>query len=87
MALKALPSRIAENLDAVRQIGNFAAHPIKFQSTGEIADVEPEEANWNLDVLEQLFDHYYVQPAIAKAKRDKLNAKLQKLGKKPLKKP
>ena len=80
-----LPSDIAENLDAVRNIGNFAAHPIKSTSTGEIVDVEPNEAEWNLEVLEQLIDFYYVRPAIAKKKRDELNAKLASAGKPPLK--
>ncbi len=87
LAMKDLPSSVSANLDAVRQIGNFAAHPIKFQATGEIADVEPDEAMWNLDVLEQLFDFFYVQPKIAEAKRNALNAKLQGLGKPPLKTP
>ena len=80
-----LPSDIAENLDAIRNIGNFAAHPIKSTSTGEIVDVEPNEAEWNLEVLEQLIDFYYVRPAIAKKKRDELNAKLASAGKSPLK--
>ena len=44
-AIPTLPTRIAENLDAIRNIGNFAVHPLKHQSTGLIADVEPEEAN------------------------------------------
>lgn len=35
-----LPSYIAEGIDAVRNIGNYAAHPAKSQSTGEIVDVE-----------------------------------------------
>jgi hypothetical protein len=80
-----LPSDIAENLDAVRNIGNFAAHPIKSTSTGEVVEVEPQEADWNLEVLEQLIDFYYVRPAIAKKKRDELNAKLAEAGKPPLK--
>jgi hypothetical protein len=87
LALKDLPKEIAENFDAIRQIGNFAAHPKKFQSSGEIADVEFEEAKWSLDVLEQLFDFYYVQPKISEQKRDALNVKLKDLGKLPLKKP
>jgi hypothetical protein len=85
-ALPTLPTRIAENLDAIRNIGNFAAHPLKHQSTGLIVDVEPEEANWNLDVLEQLFDLYYVQPKKAAEKRKKLDEKLKDLGKPPMKK-
>jgi hypothetical protein len=51
-----LPSDIANIVDAVRNIGNFAAHPIKSTSTGEIVPVEPGEAELNLDVLESLFD-------------------------------
>ncbi|HYU64837.1 MAG TPA: DUF4145 domain-containing protein, partial [Candidatus Paceibacterota bacterium] len=80
-----LPSDIAQNLDAIRNIGNFAAHPTKSTSTGEIVDVEPEEAEWNLEVLEQLMDFYYVKPALAKKKRDELNAKLASTGKPPIK--
>jgi hypothetical protein len=82
---KTLPSYIAESIDAVRNIGNFAAHPAKDNSTGEIIDVEPGEAEWNLDVLESLFDFYFVQPALLKKKRDALDAKLKGAGKPPMK--
>jgi hypothetical protein len=75
-----LPSQLAESIDAIRNIGNFAAHPIKSDSTGEIVDVEPEEAEWTLDVLESLFDFYYVQPAVIAKKRAALNVKLQGSG-------
>lgn len=82
---KTLPSTIAESIDAIRVIGNFAAHPVKSKSTGEIVDVEPGEAEWNLDVLESLFDFYYVLPARTKAKKDALNKKLTDAGKPLLK--
>jgi hypothetical protein len=82
---KTLPSYIANGLDAVRNIGNFAAHPIKSQHTGEVMDVEPGEAEWNLDILESLFDFYFVQPAQLQAKKDALNKKLVEAGKPPLK--
>ena len=80
-----LPSHIAESLDAIRNIGNFAAHPIKSRNSGEVLDVEPGEAEWNLDVLESLFDFYFVQPAITQAKKAALNAKLKDAGKPPIK--
>jgi hypothetical protein len=80
-----LPSYLQENIDAVRNIGNFAAHPIKSKSSGEIVDVEPGEAEWNLDVLESLFDFYYVQPAVLKKKRDALNQKLRDAAKPEMK--
>lgn len=82
---KTLPSHLAESLDAIRNIGNFAAHPIKSKSSGEVLDVEPGEAEWNLDVLESLFDFFFVQPAELKQKRDSLNAKLKEAGKPELK--
>lgn len=82
-----LPRAIAENLDAIRNIGNFAAHPLKATNTGEILPVEPEEAEWNLEVLESLFEHYYVQPARAAERRAKLDEKLAKAGKPPMKVP
>jgi hypothetical protein len=79
-----VPTHISEGLHAVRQIGNFAAHPIKSTSTGEIVDVESGEAEWNLDVLELLFDFYFVQPAIAAKRKAELNQKLKDAGKPPL---
>lgn len=44
-------------------------------------DVEPGESEWNLDVLEALFDHVFVQPEVLRKKRDALNAKLKEAGK------
>lgn len=76
-----LPTHISEGLHAVRQIGNFAAHPIKSTSTGEIFDVEVGEAEWNLDVLELMFDFYFVQPTIAVKRKAELNKKLKDAGK------
>lgn len=80
-----LPSHLSESIDGIRAIGNFAAHPIKSTHTGEIVDVEPGEAEWNLDVLELLFDFYFVQPEIRAKKKDALNKKLQDAGKPLLK--
>ena len=80
-----LPPHLAQAVDAVRNIGNFSAHPTKNTSTGEIVDVEPGEAEWSLEVLEGLFEHYFVQPAVLQRKRDALNQKLQEAGKPPMK--
>ena len=82
---KQLPAYLSKALDAVRNIGNFAAHPIKSKATGEIVEVEPGEAEWNLDILERLFDFYFVQPQILRNKREKLNQKLKGAGKPPMK--
>ena len=80
-----LPSHLVEVIDAVRNIGNFAAHPLKSEKSGEILPVEAMEAEWNLDVLEALFDFYFVQPAVVRKKRAALDQKLKEAGKKPMK--
>ena len=80
-----LPTQIANAIDAVRNIGNFAAHPIKSKNTGEIVDVEPGEAEWNLDVIESLFDYYFVQPSKLNKNLEELNQKLKESGKPPVK--
>jgi Domain of unknown function (DUF4145) len=82
---KQLSSYLIDSLDAIRNIGNFAAHPMKSNSTGAIVDVEQGEADWNLDVIEALFDAYFVQPAVLIRKRENLNKKLNDVGKPPMK--
>jgi hypothetical protein len=76
-----VPSDVEQGLHAVRNIGNFAAHPIKSKSTGTILEVEPGEAEWNLDVLERLFDYFFVGPAITAKRKTELNKKLAEAGK------
>lgn len=76
-----LPSYLLDAVDAIRNIGNFAAHPIKDTSTGEIVDVEYGEAEWILEVLEMLYDFYFVQPIKLQKRQEELNAKLKALGK------
>lgn len=83
--LPKLPSYLAEAVDAIRNIGNFAAHPLKSTNSGEILVVEPGEAEWSLEVLEQLFDFYFVQPERLKAKKAALDKKLAEAGKNPMK--
>lgn len=77
--------QLADDLDAVRTVGNFAAHPIKEQNTGEIVPVEPEEAEWLITVIGELFVALFVEPTQAQARRDALNQKLASAGKPPLK--
>ena len=79
-----LPTGLLTLIDAVRQFGNFSAHPIKNLITLQIIEVEPQEAEFCLDIVEGLFDHYYVRPAIDAKKFEAVNEKLQQSGKKPL---
>ncbi len=76
-----LPANLSDQLHAVRNIGNFAAHPQKSTNSGEILEVEPQEAEWNLDLLEELFDHYFVKPAFLQRRKEALNKKLAEAGK------
>ena len=64
-----LTAEIADSLHTLREIGNFAAHPQHHQVTGEIVPVEPGEAEWCLEVIEMLFDFYFVRPADIKKRR------------------
>jgi hypothetical protein len=85
IAQAGVPSDIAQSVDAVRHIGNFSAHPIKSTSTGEIVEVEPGEAEWNLETIEALFDHFFTKPKKLEERREALNKKLGDAGKPALK--
>jgi hypothetical protein len=76
-----LPTDLSDSIDAIRNIGNFAAHPLKSTDTGEIVDVEIGEAEWTLNILKELLDFYIVRPAELQRKRDDLNTKLSNHGK------
>lgn len=67
----ALPTEVADQLDHLREIGNFAAHPKKDAMTGEIIDVDTGEAEWSLNILDEIFDYCFDRPArIAQKKLD-----------------
>lgn len=66
---KALPHKLRETVDAIRNFGNFSAHPIDDKTTLQVIDVEPHEAEWCLETIEELFEHFYVGPATASAKK------------------
>jgi hypothetical protein len=80
---KAISSGLRTTVDAIRNFGNFSAHPVTDQTTLQVIDVEPQEAEWCLDILEEMFDHYYVRPAEAAARKAALDAKLSAAGKPP----
>jgi len=80
-----LGSNLESQIDSIRVIGNFAAHPLKNTNTGEIVDVEPGEAEWLLETLEGLFDHYFVKPELIKKRRAEVDKKLQDADKPPMK--
>ena len=76
-----LPSYVQSSMDHIRQLGNISAHAKQSKATGEIVSVEPGEADWMLQLLEDLFDHFYTKPSEAKAKKAALDAKFADAGK------
>ncbi len=80
-----VPPYLSEQVDAVRNIGNIAAHALKSTRTGEVLNVEPGEAEWLMGTLEALFDFAFIQPERLKRQRAQLNQKLSEAGKPPLK--
>jgi len=82
---KALPHKLRMTVDGIRNFGNFSAHPIDDKTTLQVIDVEDHEAEWCLETIEELFEHFYVGPATAKTMIDNLNAKLAAAGKSPMK--
>lgn len=82
---KSLPSSIRENMDAIRNFGNFSAHPITDKTSLQIVEVEQGETEWCLEILLDLFDYYYVSPAKSAVRRASLSQKLAGAGKPPMK--
>jgi hypothetical protein len=55
------------------------------QTTLQVISVESGEAEWCLDILDEMFDHYYVKPTQAAARKAALDARLTAAGKPPSK--
>jgi hypothetical protein len=79
--IPSLPLDLRKEIDGVRAIGNFGAHPLKSTSTGDFMDVEEGEADWIISTLVDLLDFYFVQPAQRQRRIDAANAKLKQAGK------
>jgi hypothetical protein len=82
---KGIPESLRLTVDGIRNFGNFSAHPITDLTTLQIIDVEPEEAEWCLETVEGMFQHFYVRPEQAKTRKAALDAKLAAAGKPPSK--
>ena len=80
---KLFPPYIARAIDAVRHIGNYAAHPSKSTTTGLIVAVEPWEAEWSLTVIADLLDFYFIEPLVLEQKRQEVETRLAEIGKNP----
>jgi hypothetical protein len=54
---------------------------------GEIIEVSREEAEWTLDVVDDLFDYFIVGPERDKARRADMDKKLKKAGRRAIEPP
>lgn len=82
---KQIPTSLRQVIDAIRNYGNFSAHPIPEANAGHIINVEPSEAEWCIEILDELFDHFYIKPAYAAKRKAELDAKLASANKPPSK--
>ena len=78
------PPHVKDNLGYLREIGNFAAHPMKSTNTGEVITVEPGEAEWALEVVDGLFDFYFVGPARDAGRRRAFDERIEEAGRRPV---
>jgi len=80
------PSRLRNNLHYLREIGNFAAHT-QSDADGNEIEIAAGEAEWTLDVIDDLFDYFIVGPERDRLRRAAVDGKIAKAGRKPICKP
>jgi hypothetical protein len=76
IATKQVPKVLAEWLEAVREIGKFYVIPSKATTAGEIQPVENGEPEVLLDLLDSMFEFFFVLPAEMDRKCAELLSKL-----------
>ena len=62
------PVNITDPLHTIREFGNIGAHPDDIQ-------VSPEEAQWTLDVVRDLFDYFIIKPSENQKRIEELKQK------------
>jgi hypothetical protein len=76
------PSGLGDNLDSLREIGNWTAHTkTNKDDQAEVIEASAEEAEWSLDILDRLFNYFIVGPAKDAAMRHSINAKKAQIDK------
>lgn len=77
------PQRIRENLQHLREIGDFGAHTKK-DGVGQIIDVSEEDARWTLDLVDRLFAYFILDPERDKQLQGKWDKNVSDAGRKPI---
>lgn len=78
------PPHLRTDVAYLKELGDIGAHTQRDQATSEIVDVEPKEAEWSLDVIAGLFDHWIVGPAMSQERRAALDGKVERAGRRPM---
>lgn len=73
VAKGAIPTALTEHLHALRHLGNLSVHELVDRETNEPIRPDPGLVGVYLDMILQLFDHFYVVPAKASAAKARLN--------------
>lgn len=78
---RVLAAELTNCVDAIRNFGNFGAHPITDVTMFQIIDVEPQEAEWCIEISEALMDHYFERPKLLEARLADADRKIKAAGK------
>jgi hypothetical protein len=81
---KAHPFELRKNLHYLREIGDFGAHT-QTNDQMEVVNVGPEEAEWTLVIVSDLFDYFIVSPQRHGELRKSMDQKLEDAGRHPIK--
>jgi hypothetical protein len=81
------PASLRDNLDHFREIADFGAHTqeaVTETESGEmevvIIDADRDDAEWTLDIVDRLFDHFIVQRGRDEAMRRKWDENIARTG-------
>jgi hypothetical protein len=72
------PAYLKDALEAYARIAKLETIPVKSQTPSALVKVEPGEAEWTLDLLESLFEYYYIFPASLRRRQEACEALVQK---------
>jgi hypothetical protein len=78
IAKNTLPKYLSDDIDSIRVIGNFGAHPKKSENSGEIIEVEAGEAEWLVETLDNLLQFHFVQQLESENRRKAFQDKYRK---------
>lgn len=68
-----LPKRVDDEYKAFTDNRNRAAHPW-FDATGGHLRVEQDDVEWAFEIMHEMFEHFYIDPARQAARQARMNA-------------